>query len=260
MSGKHTLRTNRFCTLVIFQKNPSLSIYESTQYLLNVHSNLVVKFMEGRDFGLVKYEQLHVNQDAKAALKTMGIQVLEDYDGAVLFEIESFDKFSALWTSPEYIADIAPDERKFALRETALFCRFSIATIFNREEAAVIHAGYPGQSLTYCIRKDRVRMLFLFKHREGVTTEELERYFLELCDKGEEIIKCNLLYPAAPDAVSRIDNSSSKLVPDWDGAVLVDALSFNILYEFIAGWGGKGTLHVVPVNVASIIGPAAWRE
>ncbi|ESK90432.1 conidial pigment polyketide synthase alb1 [Moniliophthora roreri MCA 2997] len=236
MSGKHTLRTNRFCTLVIFQKNPSLSIYESTQYLLNVHSNLVVKFMEGRDFGLVKYEQLHVNQDAKAALKTMGIQVLEDYDGAVLFEIESFDKFSALWTSPEYIADIAPDERKFALRETALFCRFSIATIFNREEAAVIHAG------------------------EGVTTEELERYFLELCDKGEEIIKCNLLYPAAPDAVSRIDNSSSKLVPDWDGAVLVDALSFNILYEFIAGWGGKGTLHVVPVNVASIIGPAAWRE
>ncbi|KAI3621407.1 conidial pigment polyketide synthase alb1 [Moniliophthora roreri] len=65
------------------------------------------------------------------------------------------------------------------------------------------------------------------------------------------------LYPAAPDAVSRIDNSSSKLVPDWNGAALVDALSFNNLYEFIAGWGDRGTLRVVSLNVASIIGPAA---
>ncbi|KAK1220225.1 hypothetical protein PQX77_017024, partial [Marasmius sp. AFHP31] len=84
----NTLRTDRVRTVVFLKKREDITIEEFSRYWLDNHSKVLLDFARGKK-GIIKYEQLHVNQAKKYRLIKMGVPVL-DYDGVVLFDSESF--------------------------------------------------------------------------------------------------------------------------------------------------------------------------
>uniref|UniRef100_A0A0W0FJ65 EthD domain-containing protein n=1 Tax=Moniliophthora roreri TaxID=221103 RepID=A0A0W0FJ65_MONRR len=255
MATQYTSRTDRVRILILLEKKPSLSTEEFQEYFLNVHSKIFAKFAEGKE-GLIKYEQLHVNQEEKALLKDMG-QPVPDYDGALLLDFESFDKFEALFSSPEYISIVGSDMDRFVHTTTALVLRLNIVPIINPEEHV------PKSSLNQ-IRKDRVAILFVFTRKEGMSLKEMKKHWFShanlVCNEtrmGKE------LHPATDSPIKRLDASSSTDVPDWDGFGLFHAPSFatfrhpedgQALVEDCVKFQAPGKSLALPVNVATIIG------
>ncbi|KAG7100199.1 hypothetical protein E1B28_001974 [Marasmius oreades] len=164
-------RTDRFRVLVFIKKRPDITTEEFNRYWLDEHTRVSLKFA-GTKETVLKYEQLHVNQEEKARLKKIGEQVL-DYDGVVMFDTDSFEKFGALLNGEEYIKDVLPDEEKFVTREECIVVRANIAPIVDHDEDLVMaaqmgSAGSPYLKLPTKLRKDRVRMVYTFEAKEGV--------------------------------------------------------------------------------------------
>ncbi|ESK92395.1 glyoxalase family protein [Moniliophthora roreri MCA 2997] len=263
MPARHTIRTDRVRILIFFERNPSISYEEFGQYWLHEHSKVFTRYAEGKK-GLIKYEQLHINQEEKARLKDLGFPVLEGYDGVVLFDLESFDHISAIWSSPEYFSVVAPDEAKFCNRKTAIMVRLKVATIVDREKVSQT------KSTSYYVREDSSRMMVVVSRKEGMSAEEFTEFALGeharvLCEDtqmGKELIKYDQLNLVFPDPISRLDEVSSVPLPEWDGLEILDAPSFDsflhpqdlkLYSESDAKWTVPGKCFRLPVNVATII-------
>ena len=52
----------------------------------------------------------------------------------VIFEGESFEKIMAVFSSAEYAAKVAPDEKEFLDREATLFLALDLATIIGNSK------------------------------------------------------------------------------------------------------------------------------
>ncbi|ESK92396.1 ethyl tert-butyl ether degradation [Moniliophthora roreri MCA 2997] len=260
MTRQYTSRTDRVRILILLEKKHSLSTEEFQHYFLNVHSKIVAKFAEGKD-GLIKYEQLHVNQEERAFIKDMG-QTVPNYDGVTLFDFESFDKFEAFFSSSEYISDIGSDIERFLHTTTALVLRLNIVPIIDPE----VHVSR--LSLNQ-ISKDRATALFGFTRKEGISREEMRTHWLNshakvVCSEtrmGREIIKYEQLHLATECPIRRLNESSMDL-PNWDGLALIHAPSFQTfrhledvkaLAKDNAKFLAPGKLWVLPVNSATII-------
>ncbi|KAG7100202.1 hypothetical protein E1B28_001977 [Marasmius oreades] len=262
----NTLRTDRFRFFVFVKKRADMTMEEFDRYWLEVHSKVFLKFIAGKE-GLLKYEQLHVNQVEKARLKSIGVPVL-DYDGVGLFDVDSFEKFAAL-LDEGYIRDVVPDEEKFILREESVVVRAKIASIVDCDEdlliaAQMASAGSPYLKLPTNLRKDRSRMLFTFNVMEGVDLSQVwlrdHANVVKATPLGQSIIKYEQLHPTEP--VSGFTDNHDAELPHWDGVALIDVPSFNLfkdpvskrmLAEDEAKWQAPGTLSMLPIDVATII-------
>uniref|UniRef100_A0A0W0FJ48 EthD domain-containing protein n=1 Tax=Moniliophthora roreri TaxID=221103 RepID=A0A0W0FJ48_MONRR len=253
MPAQHALRTDRIRTLIFLRKKSSISYEEFDQYWLQVHSKVFANYVEGKR-GILKYEQMHINLAEKAKLKGLGLAVLEGYDGVALFDLNSFDDSSALWSTDEYFSVVLPDEEKFIDRATSLVFRFDLATIVDS-------VAIP----SYDIRKDTARMLVLVARREGRSMAEFTESVLSehariLCEDtqmGMEITKYEQLHLAFPlEPIKTLDELSS--VPrEWDEVEIIDACSYDPLFRlhktFANDSAALGGTYLLPVNVATII-------
>ncbi|KAK7051625.1 hypothetical protein VNI00_004604 [Paramarasmius palmivorus] len=265
--SQHVFQTDRIRTLIFCKKKPSVSDEEFSRYWLEEHSRVFMKHMGGKA-GLIRYQQMHVNKRESARFKDMGVPVLEGYDGVVLFDLESFDQFTEHWSSPEYLSDVVPDEEKFCDRKSAILLRVKIASVFERDGESSTAGTI---SSPYHILEDRVRLFYVFRRKEGMTIEEMGKHWLEERTKlslqktqlGKEMIGWEQMHLAFPDPIVQFDESMSNPLPQWDGVALCDAPSFNsflhpedikIRAEDNEKWLAPGTLLVLPVNIAKIIG------
>ncbi|KAF9255778.1 hypothetical protein L218DRAFT_883359 [Marasmius fiardii PR-910] len=167
----NTLRTDRFRILLFIKKRPDVTREDFDRYWLEEHSKVILKFTDGKE-GVLKYEQLHINQAEKARLKKIGVPV-PDYDGAALFDTDSFDKFGALFGEENYAKDVIPDEEKFFIRKESVIVRTNIASIIDYDEDLVVAAQMGSAGSLYLkpptkLRKDRSRMLYMFNVKKGV--------------------------------------------------------------------------------------------
>ncbi|KAF9257045.1 hypothetical protein L218DRAFT_157627 [Marasmius fiardii PR-910] len=218
----NTLRTDRFRIMVFFKKRPELSLEEFSRYWMDEHSKLVIKWMDGKE-GMLKYEQLHVNQAEKARLKKMGVPIL-DYDGVALFDTDNYENFQALFNE-EYVRDILPDEEKFVHHDGVVVIRANIASIIDHDEDLIIAAQMASAGSPYLkpptkLRKDRSRMLFTFNVKEGA---DLSRVWLQdhaevvkVTPIGQSAIKYEQLYPMK-EPFGRFGGTGDAQPPLWDG-------------------------------------------
>ncbi|EEB96529.1 hypothetical protein MPER_04324, partial [Moniliophthora perniciosa FA553] len=118
----------------------------------------------------------------KARLQELGVPVF-DYDGAALFDVATLDVFTQLGNDPQYASLIIPDENSFFVRSTAFVVNVNIASIVDHDEDLAIAAQMGSASSAYLkvptkLRKDRARMLLMFKRKEGMSIEEMGEYWL----------------------------------------------------------------------------------
>ncbi|EEB95489.1 hypothetical protein MPER_05536 [Moniliophthora perniciosa FA553] len=197
---------------------------------------------------------MHINLAEKAKLKGLGLAVLEGYDGVALFDLDSFDDSSALWSTEEYFSVVLPDEEKFIDRATSLVFRFNLATVVDS-------VAIP----SYDIRKDTARMLLLFARREGTSmaefTESVLNEHAEFLKKGtqmgEEITKYEQLHLAFPlEPIKTLDELSS-FPREWDGVEIIDASSYDSLLRLLKSFAednsALGRAYLLPLNVATVI-------
>ncbi|KAK7051493.1 hypothetical protein VNI00_004467 [Paramarasmius palmivorus] len=271
--GQHALRTDRYRILLFIKRQPSLSYEEFSRHWLEVHSKLVIEIAK-KHKGLIRYEQLHVNQSEKQQLENLGLPVL-DYDGVALFDVESFETYTATVSLPEMQSLIVPDENRFFVRSTAFVLKLNIASIVDHDEDLIIAAQMGSASSAYLkvptkLRKDRARMLLMFKRKEGMSMEEMTKYWLnehakvvtEDMKMGAEIIKYEQLHLAPPNPTEHYVAGSTTSLPDWDGVALIDVPSFDsfrrpgdtkILMKDQTKWQSWGEAGMFPVDVATII-------
>ncbi|KAK7051483.1 hypothetical protein VNI00_004457 [Paramarasmius palmivorus] len=197
----------------------------------------------------------------------MGVPVIEGYDGVVLWDVESFDKVTEIWSSAEYFSDVVPDEEKFCDRKDAILVRLNIVSINDRSSEFPIPRTAASLPL---LQEDRARMVCIIKRKEGTTMDEMKKHWLgehikvsSLTLLGKEMIKVEQNHLASPSPiVSFSEPPSDTALPDWDGITLIDTPSFDtFLYpedakalgEDNAKWLAPGKLLMLPVNVATII-------
>ncbi|KAJ8085304.1 hypothetical protein PM082_004099 [Marasmius tenuissimus] len=268
----NTLRTDRVRTVIFLKKREDITIDEFSQYWLDNHSKVLLDFARGKK-GIIKYEQLHVNQAEKSRLKKMGVPVL-DYDGVVLFDFESFDAMNTAFNTDDYTRKVVPDELKFIDREKCIVCRLNIASIVDTDEDLNIAAQMGSASSAYLrpptkLRKDRSRVIFTFNAKPGV---DLSKAWLQghaevvkSTPLGESMIKYEQLHPAKRiTRLVRADSSdhSAIEIPSWDGLALIDVPRFDAFQDSKAEqmlakdnsrWQVPGSMHMLPVDVATII-------
>ncbi|KAF5344879.1 hypothetical protein D9758_011553 [Tetrapyrgos nigripes] len=106
-----TLRTDRVRLLVLITKNSSISREEFERYWLEHHSQLLLS-LEIFKKNVLKYEQLHINQQTKDLLQSLGAALIE-CDGVVILEAESYEKLFETFNDARFKAIIEPNEKKF---------------------------------------------------------------------------------------------------------------------------------------------------
>ncbi|KAK1236159.1 hypothetical protein PQX77_000601 [Marasmius sp. AFHP31] len=267
----NNLRTDRVRTVVFLKKREDVTIEEFSRYWLDRHSKVLLDFARGKA-GIIKYEQLHVNQAEKGRLKKMGVPVL-DYDGAVLFDSESFDAMNTAFSTDDYVQKVIPDELKFIDREKCVVLRLNIASIVDNDEDLIIAAQMGSASSAYLqpptkLRKDRSRVIFAFKAKPGADMSKAwlqdHAEVVKSTPLGLSMIKYEQLHLAKPiTALVRSNSSDTTLkLPGWDGLALIDVPAFDVfqdsktkrmLAEDEARWQVPGSMHMFPVDVATII-------
>ncbi|THU80255.1 hypothetical protein K435DRAFT_607717, partial [Dendrothele bispora CBS 962.96] len=105
------LRTDRVRMLGLITKNPSISQEEFERHWFEQHSQLILS-LDIVKKNLLKYEQLHVNQNTRILLQGLNVPLI-DCDGVGVFEAESYEKIFEVFNDPEFKAIIEPDEERF---------------------------------------------------------------------------------------------------------------------------------------------------
>ncbi|KAF9021123.1 hypothetical protein BDZ89DRAFT_1071690 [Hymenopellis radicata] len=104
-----SLRTDRVRVVGFLKRKEGISKEEFTRRWL-LHAAMF-KSMEMSKV-ILKYEQMHVNDETSALLKGMGALTCE-WDGIAIMEGESFEKVLSITSSEEYFKVLVPDEEEF---------------------------------------------------------------------------------------------------------------------------------------------------
>ncbi|KAI9848500.1 MAG: hypothetical protein M1838_000500 [Thelocarpon superellum] len=117
---------------VFFYRKPGLTQEEFHHYWRNTHSKIFGDLPIVRK-NLIKYEQTHYFNDAAQAAQKDGFPVA-DYDGIVIFDVSSYDKFTEVLASKEYNEIVVPDEEKFLDRKRYVAYPTRVVTVFDNSK------------------------------------------------------------------------------------------------------------------------------
>ncbi|EJD46905.1 hypothetical protein AURDEDRAFT_163966 [Auricularia subglabra TFB-10046 SS5] len=107
--------SHRLVKLTIFlTRKEGMSKEEFDKYWSKEHAQLFLSTAVAREL-LVKYVQVyHSDEQLSQALAPM-VPVVH-WDGAAVFYAKGLEDFAKLFTDPEYLAKVVPDEEKFLER------------------------------------------------------------------------------------------------------------------------------------------------
>ncbi|KAK1216686.1 hypothetical protein PQX77_020679 [Marasmius sp. AFHP31] len=121
---------NRTRMLIYVQRNPNLTFSEFSDYWRVNHAPLFLG-TKGVRQNLLRYVQLHVNQEWKQRLSKEGFSV-PDWDGVMIAEAKSIDNILTAFNNKEYNETIIPDSAKFANINTGLTGALKITTVSDK--------------------------------------------------------------------------------------------------------------------------------
>ncbi|KAG7100204.1 hypothetical protein E1B28_001979 [Marasmius oreades] len=174
---------------------------------------------------ILKYEQLHVNQEWKERLsesQNSGRTRVPDYDGVVVFEGESLEKIAEVVQHPEYIEKVISDASSKLFKAETVHGAFNIATIIHKPPSGTGGDAklpeVPGPE--GIVRQDHVeRLLVLIHKKDGLSQAEFSNYWLNV---HALLVKPSLVTnPQVTKHKQLHAHQGSGLMPgntsDWDG-------------------------------------------
>ncbi|KAF5358794.1 hypothetical protein D9758_008599 [Tetrapyrgos nigripes] len=120
-------RTDRVRVLCFITRKEGVSQEEFDRHWLEDNSKLMLS-LDIVKKNLLKYEQLHVNQQMKTQLQSFGVGLIQ-CDGAAICEAESYQK---VFNNPEYFAVVRPDEEKFVDTAKTLLLPLDVAVFIDK--------------------------------------------------------------------------------------------------------------------------------
>ncbi|KAF9265812.1 hypothetical protein L218DRAFT_859725 [Marasmius fiardii PR-910] len=185
---------NRVRVLFFVQKKDDISFQEWSRYWSHEHAQIFID-LEITKKNILKYEQLHVNQEWKERLGQYPQVKVPDFDGIVIMEGESLEKITEVsgkliqrfrsldvWClttkvvqHPDYLDKVISDGRsKLFKLENIVHGGFDIATILEKSSKdARIKAEVGGN-----IRKDIARVLIPLRRKKGLSQVQFDQYWL----------------------------------------------------------------------------------
>ncbi|KAK1230193.1 hypothetical protein PQX77_006739 [Marasmius sp. AFHP31] len=158
--------TDRVRMMMWFRKNPNMTFEEFSFHLRQPHADLFLNTAAVKR-NLLKYEQLHVNQDWKQRLASQGYNV-PNYDGVMIAEAATMDKILECFSNEEYNDVVLPDSFLFSDMTSAVYGAFEIATSIDKE---------PNPTAFNVIRTDIKRVVIDFTHKNGMSYTDFTSYF-----------------------------------------------------------------------------------
>ncbi|KAL0580216.1 hypothetical protein V5O48_001809 [Marasmius crinis-equi] len=212
------------------QRHETLTFEEFSEHWRVAHPPLFLKTQAVKE-NILKYEQLHVNQEWKQRLLEAGMKV-PDYDGIVVVEAETLEKALSAFSGPEYIENVLPDSMMFCNLATVVYRAFQVTTFFDKSPDTT------PDSQIGVIRKDVESLLVNVHTKDG--SPESARYWrevhmpkiislMESTGVGASLTKCEQL-TVDPDI-----GSGTLAVPitptTWDGASVIEAPGIGQILE-----------------------------
>ncbi|KAK0501719.1 hypothetical protein EDD18DRAFT_1279395 [Armillaria luteobubalina] len=127
---KPELTQSRVRVVGFLKRKPGISKEEFTRRWLQ-HAELF-KSTEMSKI-ILKYDQMHVNDETNALLKQMGAPTC-DWDGITIMEGESFEKVLTITTCEEYERVLVPDELEFLDREKTQVVPLNFGVFIDKPE------------------------------------------------------------------------------------------------------------------------------
>ncbi|KAK1228127.1 hypothetical protein PQX77_008839 [Marasmius sp. AFHP31] len=216
------LTPNRSRMLMYFNRNSAMSFEEFSDYWRGPHAQLFLNTTVAKQ-NLLRYEQMHVNQEWKQKLREEGLDVPE-FDGIMLAEAASMDKIFEAFNNEEYNEIVIPDSLKFSNFSTALISGFKISTVFDRHPREI-----PDEQVGV-IRKDFQTLVGDFTHKEGMEYGDFVKYWSEVntprmlravretgADRVFSKYELNTLDPVKPT----VDNPFTSFDQQWDAIAMM---------------------------------------
>ncbi|KAG7100205.1 hypothetical protein E1B28_001980 [Marasmius oreades] len=235
--NKSLLNNQRVRVLIFVQKKDDVPFEEWSRYWRDVHSKIFMD-LEITKKNILKYEQLHVNQEWKERLAeshwNLGNSRLRvpDYDGVVVFEGESLEKITEVIQHPEYVEKVVGDGlSKLFKADTIVQGAFDIATI---HESPNDHSGddvklpkVPGMS-------GNTVLLTLIRKKDGLSQAEFIHYWLNVHAPLVKPSLATTLQLIKHEQLHAHQGSVLQNTTGWDGiAVTVQGESLtHVLSEF----------------------------
>ncbi|KAK0465921.1 uncharacterized protein EV420DRAFT_801392 [Desarmillaria tabescens] len=134
-----TIQTDRIRVVLLFKRKEGLTLDEFYQHWFEGLSKMLLASPIFTD-NVLKYEQLRIDNETMAMLKTVGFEPPEpEWDGMALLEAESFDKIFSIFQSEEYKTVIGPYEDKFLERKAAQIFPLKFAVFLDETKSTGLH-------------------------------------------------------------------------------------------------------------------------
>ncbi|KAJ8090221.1 hypothetical protein PM082_018816 [Marasmius tenuissimus] len=256
------VQTGRVRMMMWFRKNANLTFQQFSDHWRQPHTNLFLNTAAVKK-NMLRYEQLHVNQEWKAKFAAQGYTV-PNYDGIMIAEAATMDKILECFSNDEYNDIVLPDSFYFADMNSAVYGAFDIARSINKE---------PNPPAYKVIRTDTKRAVVDFTHKNGMSYTDFTTYFrntnpakvntlISSTGVGKDITKYEQLTlsptpstvsnPFIPfsgwDAVAQVAGPTHKYLLDTSKTPQFISLMQQDAPNFVNTAAG---FHVIPVDVVS---------
>ncbi|KAK1226353.1 hypothetical protein PQX77_010680 [Marasmius sp. AFHP31] len=158
--------SGRVRMMMWFRKNPNMTFQEFSDHWRLPHTDLFLNTAAVKR-NMLKYEQLHVNQEWKQKLVSEGYNV-PNFDGIMIAEAATMDKVLECFSNDEYNDIVLPDSFTFSDMTSAVYGAFDIAQSINKE---------PNPPAFKVIRTDTKRAVVDFTHKNGMSYTDFTNYF-----------------------------------------------------------------------------------
>ncbi|KAL0061311.1 hypothetical protein AAF712_011889 [Marasmius tenuissimus] len=158
--------SGRVRMMMWFRKNSNMTFQEFSDHWRLPHTDLFLNTAAVKR-NMLKYEQLHVNQEWKQKFASEGYNV-PDFDGIMIAEAATMDKVLECFSNDEYNDIVLPDSFIFSDMTSAVYGAFDIANSIDKE---------PNPPAYKVIRTDTKRALVDFTHKNGMSYADFTTYF-----------------------------------------------------------------------------------
>ncbi|KAJ8075274.1 hypothetical protein AAF712_015265 [Marasmius tenuissimus] len=228
--------SNRTRMLIYFQRNPNLTFSEMSDYWRVKHAPLFLS-TKGVRQNILRYVQLHVNQEWKQRLSKEGFSV-PDWDGVMIAEAKSIDNILTAFNNKEYNETVLPDTAKYTNTNTGLTGFVKITTVINKlpDENSL-----PDSKLGV-IRKDVQTLVGDFNSKPGMKYPDFVKYWTKVntpklvsviksSGEDKEVLdyELNTLDPTKPT----IGNPFPSFTDKWDAVAMLSSRNIGDVEDIL---------------------------
>ncbi|KAK1216687.1 hypothetical protein PQX77_020680 [Marasmius sp. AFHP31] len=241
---------------IYFKRNLSVTAKECSDYWRGPHAQLFLSTKGVRE-NLLRYEQLHVNQEWKERLKKEGFRV-PDFDGVMIAEGATMDNILTAFNNKEYNEIVPPDTAKFGDFDSVLTGFVKITSVVNKLPSE----NFSPDPKHGVIRRDVQTLVGGFARKPAMKYPDFVKYWTKVntpklvdvvrtTGKDREIMEyeLNTFDPVKPT----VSNPFPSFIDKWDGVGLLSGRSIGDVMHIlkdrqVVEFTGKDAPHFVDMK------------